>query len=71
MAKKYTKLEKFALRALAIIERHRDWNGDTVTEMDVVARRMKLGFTNNSGYFKRLPAGKREVVSNLPTPSAK
>ncbi len=56
--KPYTKLERFALNTLALMEKTRDWDTDMMQDIDMNAQYLGLG-TSPEGLFKRTAAGKR------------
>lgn len=49
------RLAAFGLAVLHILERHEDWNGDTLEEIGERARTARLSTTNNSGMFRIRP----------------
>lgn len=61
--KRNSKLEQFALKALSIMEFDKNWNSDTVTTIENAAIRLGLSTSDDGGYFKRLPAGKKATKS--------
>lgn len=57
----YTKLERFALKALQIMETRKEWDSDTLGDINQHAHALGLAEDDGNAYMRRTAAGKRRI----------